>query len=308
MNDGRRFLPVPDALIGERVDSAVARMLGLSRTKVADMCDAGLVRGDGEILTRSAKLRPGMMLELQMPAPRVYQDFVVAGMRIIHDDADLVVVDKPAGVAAHFSNGWSGPTVVGSLRASGFGITGLGPPEREGIVHRLDVGTSGIMVVAKSDRAYSALKRAFKNREVTKKYLALAQGRVEPATGLIDAPIAHYGGPGWKMAIRPTGKPAQTRYRVHTRYESATLLDVELLTGRTHQIRVHAASIGHPLVGDGIYGADAELTAAVGLERQWLHAHELTLLHPGTGREVTYRSDPADDLARALARLGPPLY
>ncbi|MDO5701663.1 MAG: RluA family pseudouridine synthase [Bowdeniella nasicola] len=307
MSSERRYLPVPDALVGQRADVALARLLGMSRSKVAALIDDGNALADGVPLAKANPLGADMMLDITIPAPPTPPpDLVVDGMRIVHEDGDLIVVDKPVGIAAHQSTGWHGPTVVGSLRASGVRITGLGPVEREGIVHRLDVGTSGLMVVAKSDRAYSALKRAFKERSVTKRYLALAHGRVEPARGTIDAPIAHAGGKAWKMAIRPTGKNALTNYEVLEYVEGASLLDVDLLTGRTHQIRVHLASIHHPLLGDLIYGADRTLAEGLGLTRQWLHAYRLGFTHPGTGEDVEFVSEAPSDLTDALDRLREP--
>lgn len=303
MTAERRYLPVPDGLIGQRADAALARMLGMSRSKVADLLDAGHVYASGMPLARSAKLSGDMLLDITIPQEEPPADIVVAGMRILHEDPDIIVVDKPAGVAAHPSSGWEGPSVVGSLRASGFRVSNLGPPEREGIVHRLDVGTSGLMVVARSDRAYWALKRAFKYREVKKKYLALAQGTVTPAVGTIDAPIAHQGGKQWKMAIRNDGKPAITHYEVIEELPGASLVDVDLETGRTHQIRVHFSAIKHPLVGDLTYGANPKEAEALGLIRQWLHAYELRFTHPGTRETVTFRSEPAEELAAALATL-----
>ncbi|MDO5727575.1 MAG: RluA family pseudouridine synthase [Bowdeniella nasicola] len=301
MNPERRYLPVPDGLVGERVDRALARLLGLSRAQVGKLIADNQVRIDGELAKASMRLGAGAMLDVHIPGPKQpAPDIKVDGMRIIHDDPDIVVVDKPVWVAAHASRGWSGPHVVGSLRASGFRITGLGPVEREGIVHRLDVGTTGVMVVAKSDRAYSELKAAFRERRVTKRYLALAHGEFAHRVGTIEAPIGHAGGNAWKMAIRDDGKPAITHYRVQHTYPRASLVQVELETGRTHQIRVHCAAIGHPLLGDTLYGASADMANELGLTRQWLHASELHFIHPGTGMPVTYRAPIPADLQAAL--------
>ena len=302
MASERRYLPVPDALVGERADAALARLLGLSRSKAADLLDERRVYVGAAPLARSARLTADMFLDVEIPAPEVKPDMVVAGLRICHEDEDIIVVDKPAGIAAHASSGWEGPNVVGSLRASGFRISGLGPEEREGIVHRLDVGTSGLMVVAKSARAYTHLKAAFKHRDVEKRYLALAQGHVDPPVGTIDAPIAHHGGKTWKMAIRSDGKPAITHYEVTETLPGASLIDVNLETGRTHQIRVHFQAIKHPLVGDLTYGANPRTAAALGLERQWLHAYRLAFTHPN-GSDAVFTSDPAPDLTAALTDL-----
>lgn len=301
MGEERRYLPVPDGLVGQRADAALARLLGMSRARVGKLIDANHILIDGQVAKGASKLLAGQMLDVTIPAPpEPAPDIKIDGMRIIYDDPDIVVVDKPVWVAAHASSGWSGPHVVGSLRASGFRITGLGPVEREGIVHRLDVGTTGVMVVAKSDRAYSQLKAAFRNREVTKRYLALAHGSFDHPVGTIDAPIGHAGGKAWKMKIRDDGKPALTHYRVQQAYPKASLLDVQLETGRTHQIRVHMSAIGHPLVGDTLYGASREIAETLGLQRQWLHASSLTFRHPASGEDVTFHSPIPADLQAAL--------
>ncbi len=293
---------VPDGLAGERVDAAAARMTGLSRSRVAELIGEGGVRINGQVASKSARVAAGDLLELEIPAPKVATVVPqeVAGVRIVHDDADIVVVDKPAGVAAHPSLGWDGPSVVGHLAGAGFRISTSGASERQGIVQRLDVGTSGLMVVAKSEPAYTALKRAFKHREVDKIYHALVQGHPDPFTGTIDAPIARHPGHDWKMAIIDGGRHSVTHYETIEAFRSATLLEIHLETGRTHQIRVHMAAIHHPCVGDPLYGANPRLAAELGLERQWLHAVELGFLHPGTGEWVTFTSPYPDDLRHAL--------
>lgn len=301
-----RVLLVPDGLDGERVDAACARMTGLSRSRVAELVAAGAVRLDGDAVSKSARVLGGQMLEVAVPDepegvpvhPRV-----VADLRIVHDDADVIVVDKPAGVAAHPSLGWKGPSVVEHLAAAGFAISTSGAPERQGIVQRLDVGTSGLMVVAKSERAYTVLKQAFRDRAITKTYHALVQGHPDPFTGTIDAPIGRHHSGEWKMAIVEGGRASITHYDTLEAMAAATLLEVHLETGRTHQIRVHMAAIGHPCVGDPTYGADPRLAARLGLERQWLHAVGLGFEHPGTGDWVEFASPHPADLARALDAL-----
>ena len=301
---GRSF-PVPDALAGERVDAALARMLGLSRTRAAEVAAAGGVLQDGVALGKSDRLRPGAWLDVELPdedrdqGPAVVPE-PVPGMRIVHEDDDVVVVDKPVGVAAHPSPGWTGPTVVGALAAAGYRISTSGAAERQGIVHRLDVGTSGLMVVAKSERAYTVLKRAFKERTVEKVYHALAQGHPEPTTGTIDAPIGRHPHADYKFAVTADGKPSVTHYEVLEMVPSASLVEVHLETGRTHQIRVHFAALRHPLVGDLTYGADPRLAERVGLTRQWLHAVRLGFEHPSTGEWLEVASDYPDDLKAAL--------
>jgi 23S rRNA pseudouridine1911/1915/1917 synthase len=222
---------------------------------------------------------------------------------VAYEDDDVVVVDKPVGVAAHPSPGWTGPTVVGVLAARGYRISTSGAAERQGVVHRLDVGTSGLMVVAKSEHAYSVLKRAFKERTVEKVYHALAQGHPEPTTGTIDAPIGRHPSQDWKFAVTAEGKPSVTHYEVLEMLPAASLCEVHLETGRTHQIRVHFQALRHPLVGDLTYGADPALAERVGLTRQWLHAMRLGFAHPADGRWLEVTSEYPADLAHALETL-----
>jgi 23S rRNA pseudouridine1911/1915/1917 synthase len=296
-------MSVPEGLGGERVDAGLARMFGISRSRAADLIAEGLVRIDGDRVAKSDRLVPGSVLDVTIPAqsdPLEVVAEVVEGIRIIHDDDEIVVVDKPVGVAVHPSMGWTGPTVVGHLRGAGFQIATSGAPERRGIVQRLDVGTSGVMVIAKSERAYSLLKNAFRHREVDKTYHALVQGHPDPLSGTIDAPIGRHTSSDWKFAVREDGKHSVTHYETLEAHRFASLLEVHLETGRTHQIRVHMAALKHPCVGDLTYGADPRLAARLGLERQWLHAVRLGFEHPGTGEQVEYESTYPDDLAHAL--------
>lgn len=297
-----RYLPVPDALVGERVDSALSRMLGLSRSKVADLVSEGNVIVSGRAAQKSDRLALNDLLEVTIPDPPSASN-PVTGMDILYDDDDIVVVDKPVGVAAHSGPGWEGPTVVGNLAAAGYRITTHGPTERQGIVHRLDVGTSGAMMVAKSDRAYSVMKRAFKERTVRKIYHAVCAGHPEPSSGTIDAPIGRHPSREWRMAVIDGGKHAITHYDVLEMLPGAALVEVHLETGRTHQIRVHMAAINHPLVGDTFYGADPTQALRLNLERQWLHAVELGFNHPITGIPTTVRSPYPGDLRSALNTL-----
>lgn len=300
-----RSLPVPDGLDGARVDAALAKMLGFSRTFAADVAAAGGVRLDGVVLDKSDRLRGGGWLDVEWQpkeGPRIVP-LAVPELGIVHDDDDIVVVDKPTGVAAHPSLGWEGPTVVGALAAAGFRIATSGAPERQGVVHRLDVGTSGLMVVAKSETAYTALKRAFKERTVEKIYHAVVQGHPDPLAGTIDAPIGRHPNHSWKFAVTPDGKPSVTHYETLEAFPGASLLEIHLETGRTHQIRVHMAAHRHPCVGDPLYGADPTLSARLGLTRQWLHAHQLAFSHPGTGEWVQFESPYPADFQHALAVL-----
>jgi 23S rRNA pseudouridine1911/1915/1917 synthase len=299
----QRLLPVPDGLEGLRLDVAISRLLGLSRTAAAELVDAGRVSLDGAPVPRSAKVRAGSLLELSLPEPAPASPppaAAVAGLRVLHGDDDIVVVDKPVGVAAHPSPGLDGPTVVQGLAALGFQLPATGVAERPGIVHRLDAGTTGIMVVAKSERAYSLLKRAFKERTVEKRYSALVQGHPDPTRGTIDAPIDRHPGSAYKFAVVQSGRPSVTHYETVEAHRAATLLEIRLETGRTHQIRVHMAAIRHPCVGDLTYGADPVLARRLGLDRQWLHAHALAFTHPGSGDRVEFESPYPQDLQHAL--------
>ncbi|MCA0437164.1 MAG: RluA family pseudouridine synthase [Austwickia sp.] len=300
-----RTLPVPDGLVGERVDAALARLFGLSRSRAAELAADGLVSLDGAAVGKSDRVRAGSILEVSLPdaAAPVGLEVIaepVPGLRVVHDDDDIVVVDKPVGVAAHPSVGWTGPTVVGGLAAAGYRISTSGASERQGIVSRLDVGTSGLMVVCKSEYAYTMLKRAFRHRTVEKTYHALVQGLPDPVVGTIDAPIGRHPAYDYKYAVMRTGKRAITHYEVVEAFGPASLVEVKLETGRTHQIRVHFAAVRHPCCGDPVYGGDPVLARRLRLDRQWLHATGLGFEHPGSGEWVTFTSTYPDDLAAAL--------
>lgn len=302
----RRSLPVPDGLVGERADVALARMLGLSRSKAADLLDRGDALLDGAVLGRSSRLSAEGWLDVTLPAPPSAPPVLaepVPGMAVVHDDDDIVVVDKPVGVAAHPSPGWTGPTVVGGLAAAGYRVATSGASERQGVVHRLDVGTSGLMVVAKSEHAYTSLKTQFRERTVDKVYHAVVQGRLDPLRGTVDAPIGRHPSADYRFAVVAGGKPSVTHYDTLEAFAAASLVQVHLETGRTHQIRVHMAALRHPCAGDLTYGADPVLAERLGLARQWLHAVELQLEHPGTGQQVRFTSPYPDDLAEALEKL-----
>jgi 23S rRNA pseudouridine1911/1915/1917 synthase len=298
-----RSLPVPDGLEGERVDAALARMFGFSRTKAAELAAGGKVVLDGAVAGKSERVHGGAWLEVEMPAAAAPVQVVaepVEGMEIVHDDDDVVVVMKPVGVAAHPSPGWTGPTVIGGLAAAGFRVATSGAAERQGIVHRLDVGTSGLMVVAKSERAYTRLKQQFRDRVVDKRYHALVQGHPDPLSGTIDAPIGRHPTHDYKWAVVADGKPSVTHYDLVEAFRSASLLKIKLETGRTHQIRVHMSAHRHPCVGDVTYGADPTMARRLGLTRQWLHAKQLGFAHPADGEWVSFESDYPDDLRHAL--------
>ncbi|WP_084956624.1 RluA family pseudouridine synthase [Thermoactinospora rubra] len=298
-----RSLPVPDGLEGERLDAALSRLFGLSRTRAAELIAAGDVLVDGKEAAKSERVRAGAWLEVTLPPPVTTPMPVaepVPGMTILYEDDDIVVVDKPIGVAAHPTVGWTGPTVLGGLMGAGHRIATSGAAERQGIVHRLDANTTGVMVVAKSEVAYSRLKRAFKERTVDKRYHALVQGHPDPLRGTVDAPIDRHPAGDGRWAVVAGGKPSITHYDTVEAFRAASLLDIKLETGRTHQIRVHMAALRHPCVGDLLYGADPTLAARLGLTRQWLHAVSLGLEHPTTGEWMSFSAGYPDDLRKAL--------
>jgi 23S rRNA pseudouridine1911/1915/1917 synthase len=296
-----RLLEVPDGLDGERLDAAMARMFGLSRSRAAELIGAGLVLLDGRTAAKSDRVLAGEPLQVTLPSPRPAEPpRPVEGMVVLFEDDDIVVVDKPRGVAAHPTPGWSGPTVIGGLVAAGHTVATSGAAERQGIVHRLDANTTGVMVVAKSELAYSELKRAFRERTVDKRYHALVQGHPDPLRGTVDAPIGRHPSGDGRFAVISDGRPSVTHYDTLEAFRAASLVSVHLETGRTHQIRVHMSAIRHPCVGDLLYGADPVLAARLGLTRQWLHAVSLTFAHPSGGAEVSFTSTYPPDLARAL--------
>ncbi len=284
------------------MDAGLAKLLGFSRTFAAEVAENGGVSLDGVVVSKSDRLVADSWLEVEWQ-PREPVSVVatpVSNLRIVFEDDDLVVVDKPVGVAAHPSVGWDGPTVLGALAASGISTATVGAAERAGIVHRLDAGTSGLMVVARSAHAYTDLKRQFHDREVEKIYHAVVQGHPDPLAGTIDAPIGRHPGSSWKFAVTADGKPSVTHYETLEAFPAASLLEIHLETGRTHQIRVHMAAQRHPCVGDSMYGADPTLSARLGLTRQWLHAMRLGFNHPRTGEWVEFSSEYPADLQHAL--------
>jgi 23S rRNA pseudouridine1911/1915/1917 synthase len=298
-----RLLPVPDGLAGERVDAGLAKLLGLSRSVCADMITEGLVAQNGKVVSKSDRLMHDAYLDVTLPQPKNRLEIIpveVDDFKIIYQDEDIIVIDKPAGVASHPSVGWDGPTVPGALLALGIQIATSGAQERQGIVQRLDVGTSGLMTLAKSEVAYSRLKQAFRDRTVHKVYHAIIQGLADPLAGTFDAPIGRHPKAEFKFAVMNDGKHSVTHYETLEAFPSASLVEVVLETGRTHQIRVHFSAFRHPLVGDTMYGADPKLAAKVQLDRQWLHAKKLSFVHPTKGETVEFESEYPADLAKAL--------
>ena len=298
----QRRVPVPEGLDGERLDAALARMFGLSRASAAELISSGQVLLGGRTAAKSERVPAGEWLDVTLPgvAPAGPVPRAVPGLAVVYEDDDIVVVDKPRGVAAHPTPGWTGPTVLEGLLAAGHTIATSGAAERQGIVHRLDANTTGLMVLAKSEPAYSALKQAFREREVDKRYHALVQGHPDPLRGTIDAPIGRHPSGDGRFAVVAGGRPSVTHYDTLEAFRGASLAEIVLETGRTHQIRVHMAALRHPCAGDRLYGADPVFAEHLGLTRQWLHAVGLGFAHPADGRRVDFASDYPDDLAHAL--------
>jgi 23S rRNA pseudouridine1911/1915/1917 synthase len=304
-----KFLPVPSARVGERLDAGLAKMLGLSRTQSAELIDSGKVLVNGASVDKATKLEQDQLIEVDLQVSEhvlSVQAENVAELTVVFEDTDIVVVDKPAGVVSHPSLGFEGPSVPGVLLARGIRLSTSGAQERQGIVQRLDVGTSGLMVLAKSERAYSVLKQAFRDRVVSKTYHALVQGHPDPASGTIDTPIARSTKHDYKFTISQAGKRAITHYQILELLPTAALLEIGLETGRTHQIRVHFSHFRHPLVGDLLYGADPKIAQKLELERQWLHAVALGFEHPLSGESLSFSSDYPKDLVKALDALREP--
>jgi 23S rRNA pseudouridine1911/1915/1917 synthase len=301
-----RTLSVPEGVEGERIDSALTRVLGLSRTSVVKLLEDGDINSGGRAMQKSDRVTAGQVIEVLLPAP-LNQDPIpltpLEGLTVVYNDDDIVVIDKPVGCAAHPSPGWMGPTVVGALMAAGYTISTSGPAERAGVVHRLDAGTSGLMIIAKTDAAYLELKEMFRDHDVDKTYHALVQGHMDPSSGTIDAPIDRHPKEDHRFAVVATGKESITHYEVIEFYRSVSLVKVELETGRTHQIRVHFSALNHPLVGDTTYGADPVLGKKMKMSRPWLHALELRFNHPITGVPLELVAPYPPDLQASLALL-----
>ena len=297
---------IDSSLAGERVDTALARLLGVSRSAAADLCERGDAQVSNKVLSKSDRvnLEDVLVVKPQVaPEPLKVVETPVDELIVIYQDDDIVVVDKPAGVVAHPTVGFDGPTVAGALLARGIQLSTSGAQERQGIVQRLDVGTSGLMMLAKSELAYSRLKQAFRDRAVHKIYHAIIQGHPDPSEGTFDAPIGRHPKAEFKFAVVEGGKPSITHYKTLELFPASTLCEVNLETGRTHQIRVHFSAFKHPLLGDTMYGADPKLAKSLGITRQWLHAKELGFTHPITGEQLHLVSEYPADLAAVLERL-----
>ena len=301
-----RNLSIPEGLNQERVDAALSRLLGLSRNVIVGLIESGEISKLGKPIGKSDRVITGDQLEVLMPAAKGEAKLVatpIDGLKVVYDDEYLIVIDKPVGIAAHPSPGWQGATVVGAIFAAGYQLATSGSAERQGVVHRLDVGTSGLMVVAKNEIAYSHLKDQFRERTVSKVYHALVQGHMDPTVGTIDAPIDRHPKEDYRFAVVANGKPSITHYKTLEVFPAVTLLEIELETGRTHQIRVHFSALHHPLVGDLTYGSDPVLAQKLTITRPWLHAKQLAFTHPGSGECLSFNSEYPEDLTRSLALL-----
>ena len=298
-----RNLSIPEGLNQERVDAALSRLLGLYRNVIVGLIEAGEISRDGKAVGKSDRVITGDQLEVILPAAKGEAKLVatpIDGLKVVYDDEFLIVIDKPVGIAAHPSPGWQGATVVGAIFAAGYQLATSGAAERQGVVHRLDVGTSGLMVVAKNEIAYSSLKDQFRNRTVSKVYHALVQGHMDPTVGTIDAPIDRHPREDYRFAVVANGKPSITHYKTLEVFPAVTLLEIELETGRTHQIRVHFSALHHPLVGDLTYGSDPALAMKLSISRPWLHAKQLAFDHPGSGERMSFNAEYPADLTRSL--------
>ena len=301
-----RTIEISDDLDRERVDIALARALNLSRSTVSSLLEASEVTRKGKPLMKSDRVNAGEKLSVTLPnekAEPVLQATPIEELKVVYNDDHIIVIDKPAGIAAHPSPGWDGATVIGAIVAAGYTVSTSGAAERQGVVHRLDVGTTGLMIVAKDEKSYASLKDQFRERTVSKVYHALVQGHMDPSEGTIDAPIDRHPREDYRFAVVADGKPSITHYKAIEYFPAVTLLEIELETGRTHQIRVHFSALHHPLVGDLTYGADPSLGRKLSISRPWLHAKKLSLNHPITGELLHFESPYPADLTRSLAQL-----
>ena len=301
-------VPIPPTLDGERLDRVLCLIWDLPRSEATELIASGAVRLDGRpMAVRARRVVAGQDLEVALPAARAA--VALAGesggddLPIVHFDDDVIVVDKPAGLVVHPGAGRSTGTLVQALLGRFPDMAGTGDPDRPGIVHRLDKGTSGLLMVARSPAAYTALVAQLAARTVDRRYLALAVGRIETDAGVVDAPVGRRSTDRTRMAVVAGGRPARTHYRVLNRFTEpadATLVECRLETGRTHQVRVHLAAIGHPVVGDARYGGARQ---AVPVARPFLHAAQLAFDHPTTGERRHFESPLPADLEAVLVPL-----
>lgn len=293
---------VPIELEGKRVDQVLSLLAGISRSQAAYLCHQKLVYLNGRPVAKSQILKGGEILKIEDREQPASSEPPM-DLPIIYQDDDLIVVDKPVGMAAHPATGWQGPTVVGALLRQGYKLDTSGDPQRSGIVHRLDVGTTGLMVVARNESSYQSLKTLFANREVEKIYHTVVQGYLPYESGTIDAPVGRHPKATFKMAVVNGGRNAVTHYHLLRKLREASLLQIHLETGRTHQIRVHMQALKHPVLGDPIYGGNPKKAAELGLSRQWLHAYKLSFIHPLKAEKISFKAPYPEDLQYSLERL-----
>jgi 23S rRNA pseudouridine1911/1915/1917 synthase len=295
---GERF-EVVEEMAGQRLDAWLASTLGISRSEAQRLVDGGSVMVDGQRRRKSHVLGAGDLVEVDRPATPV-GTMTLPPFVVRYEDEDLAVVAKPAGVVVHRAPGIHEPTLVDAL-AVRMPLAPAAGEDRPGVVHRLDRDTSGLLVVAKTDAAHAALVEAIRQRRVERRYLALVAGAFGLPTGRIEAPVGRLLADRTRMGVRPDGREAVTDFRVLEPMGAVSLIEAKLGTGRTHQIRVHLAHVGHPVVGDRTYGRPAaRLAGQLGLERPFLHACSLRFRHPVTGAELSVDEPLPDDLVRAL--------
>ncbi len=299
-----RAVVVPREAAGSRVDRFVADATGLSRTYIQRLISTGALTRDGQALRANAPLVGGERLELLVPAAAPLdltpEDIPVP---VVYEDDDLLIVDKPAGLVVHPAPGHPTGTLVHALLGRGTAYGGIAGVQRPGIVHRLDRDTSGLLMVAKHDAAQASLMTQLKARRIKKTYLALVLGSVDASVGRIEAPIGRDPKHRTRMAVVPDGRPSVTGYRVRERFGRWTLLEVDLITGRTHQIRVHLAALGHPVAGDAVYGTGTARRGPEGCDRLFLHAWRLELAAPRDGHLIRATAPLPKDLEAVLERL-----
>ena len=290
-----------------RADRWATDLSGLSRSHVQRLISEGRLSSGGVAVKANTMLSPGteLMLRIPPPSPATPQGEPGLPLSVVYEDDDLLIVDKPAGQVVHPSAGHEGGTLVNALLGRGGELApgGIAGVQRPGIVHRLDRDTSGLLMVARTDAAQGSLQAQLKARRIKKTYLALVQGSVAAAVGRIEAPVGRDPAHRTRMAVTPSGRPSTTGYRVRERFAGWTLLELDLVTGRTHQIRVHLEAIGHPVAGDPVYGTGTSRRGPAGLERLFLHSWRLELTSPSTGRLIRAEAPLPDALERVLAAL-----
>lgn len=307
---------VTSQFAGCRFDVCLSKLMGISRANAISLIDSGKAKILNRKSQKSSILQESYVIVVNQEddcacdcacdsacdsSSNLQSQPDICDLEIVYNDDDVVVINKPVAMASHAAKGWNGPTVPESLEAAGIKInTTLCDESRKGIVSRLDVGTSGLMLVCKTDFAYEKMKQQFASHSVSKTYTALVQGNLEQNKATIEAPIGRSKVSDFRFTVTKNGKPAVTHWDVLERFGIATLVRVNLETGRTHQIRVHFSSIGHPLVADKMYGANPKLAEKLELQRQWLHSTKLEFKHPRTGKLVKLESEYPLDLQHAL--------